>query len=79
VHDFLAGSASVLVGVALDDVAGEREPVNLPGTGPAQFPSWQRRMACTLEQLQGGREFRDALGTRLGAQRAAPRIAGGAR
>jgi 4-alpha-glucanotransferase len=72
VHDFLAGSASVLVGVSLDDVAGEAEPVNLPGTGPEQFPSWQRRMRCTLEQLEAGAEFREALGTQLRALRGAP-------
>lgn len=71
VHDLLAGSASVLVGVSLDDVAGESEPVNLPGTSPEQFPSWQRRMRCTLEQIQSGEEFRVALGTRLHARRAA--------
>ncbi|HEY0997251.1 MAG TPA: 4-alpha-glucanotransferase [Gemmatimonadaceae bacterium] len=71
VHDFLAGSAAVLVGVSLDDIAGESEPVNLPGTGPDQFPSWQRRMRCTLEQLAAGDEFREALGTRLRALRGA--------
>ncbi len=72
VHDFLAGSSSVLVGVSLDDLAGESEPVNLPGTSPEQFPSWQRRMRCTLEQLRDGPESGVALGTQLPLRRAAP-------
>ena len=51
VHRFLSRTPAPLVGLALDDLAGESEPVNLPGIGPDRFPSWRRRMACSLEEI----------------------------
>jgi 4-alpha-glucanotransferase len=51
VHDFLSRTPAPLLGLALDDLAGESEPVNLPGIGPDRFPSWRRRMACSLEEI----------------------------
>jgi 4-alpha-glucanotransferase len=69
VHDFLARTASVLVGVALDDIAGEADPVNVPGVGPDQHPSWTRRMTRALERLREDPETRVALGSLLQAER----------
>jgi 4-alpha-glucanotransferase len=69
VHDFLALTPSVLVGVALDDVAGELEPVNVPGVGPEQYPSWTRRMGKSLTQLREDPESLVAFGERLRATR----------
>ncbi|MDB4906579.1 MAG: 4-alpha-glucanotransferase [Gemmatimonadetes bacterium] len=51
IHEVLAESPAVLVGVSLDDLAGELEPVNVPGVGPEVHPSWQRRMTRSLEEL----------------------------
>jgi 4-alpha-glucanotransferase len=65
VHDFLALSRSVLVGIALDDVAGEVDPVNVPGVGPEQHPSWTRRMAKSMERLREDPETEVALGRKL--------------
>jgi 4-alpha-glucanotransferase len=65
VHDFLALTPSVLVGVALDDVAGEVDPVNVPGVGPDQHPSWTRRMTKSLERLRDDPETEVALGRKL--------------
>jgi 4-alpha-glucanotransferase len=50
---FLYRSPCVLAGVSLDDLAGEREPVNVPGVGPQQHASWSRRMTMTLEEIVG--------------------------
>lgn len=65
VHDMLASSPAALVGVALDDVAGEVEAVNLPGVGLDQYASWQRRMTRTLEEIRHDPDVVASLGTRL--------------
>ncbi|MDQ3949226.1 MAG: 4-alpha-glucanotransferase, partial [Gemmatimonadota bacterium] len=69
VHDFLALTPSVLVGVALDDVAGEGDPVNVPGVSPDEHPSWTRRMSKSLTQLREDPETQVALGTLLQTER----------
>lgn len=65
VHAFLADTAAPLIGLMLDDVAEEREPVNLPGVTAEQHPSWCRRMTMSVEQLQASSLARSAM---LGAQ-----------
>jgi 4-alpha-glucanotransferase len=53
VYRFLATTPAPLLGLSLDDLAGERDPVNLPGVPQHQHPSWTRRMGRTLEELAG--------------------------
>jgi 4-alpha-glucanotransferase len=65
VHDFLALTPSVLVGVGLDDVAGEIDPVNVPGVGQEQHPSWTRRMKRSLTRLREDPETEVAIGRKL--------------
>jgi 4-alpha-glucanotransferase len=52
VNTFLCRTPAPLVGVSLDDLAGETEPVNLPGAPAALFPSWRRRMTLAIESLR---------------------------
>jgi 4-alpha-glucanotransferase len=48
---FLARTPSRLVALGLDDLAGEREPLNLPGIPVERHRSWSRRMSRGLEEL----------------------------
>ena len=52
VHGFLARTAAPLLGIALDDLALEHEPVNLPGVPQSAHASWTRRMHVSIEQLR---------------------------
>ena len=61
IHEFLCRTPSVLVGLALDDLIGEVDAVNIPGTTPEQHPSWTRKMSMTLEEMRESPEVRAAL------------------
>lgn len=50
-HRFLARTGAVLMMAQLEDIVEEAEQVNLPASMPAQYPSWSRRSAVTLEEL----------------------------
>ncbi len=54
VYEFLSRTPAPLLGVSLDDVAGEVEPVNIPGVPQTAFPSWTRRMKRTVAELARG-------------------------
>lgn len=68
VHALLRRTPAWLVGLSLDDVLGEREPVNLPGVGPDRFPVWRRKLTAELESLEG----KPGLAHDLGVERARP-------
>lgn len=48
---FLCDSPAALVGIALDDLAAETEPINLPGVAADRHPSWTRRMSLPLDAI----------------------------
>jgi 4-alpha-glucanotransferase len=56
IHEYLAKSAAFLVMAQLDDISGEIDPVNLPGS--VEYPNWRRRLSLTLEELLRGPEMR---------------------
>jgi len=68
VHDFLCSTPADLVGLSLDDLIGETEPVNVPGVGPAKYPSWRRRTRMTMEEVSWSFEVDDALRCRTRRQ-----------
>lgn len=53
---WLARSRARLMLVQLEDVVGEDEQANLPGTTDAH-PNWRRRMRCALEELIAGADL----------------------
>ena len=62
VHAFLRRTPSWLVGLSLEDIVGEREPVNMPGVPQERFSSWTRRLAVPLEALRERDDVAQALG-----------------
>ena len=58
--DHLAGSAADLVLVDLEELWGERQPQNHPGTG-TEGANWRRRAARTLEEARLDAESNDFL------------------
>jgi 4-alpha-glucanotransferase len=60
-HEFLCRTPAALVGIALDDLAGETESVNLPGVGPDKHASWTRKMSMTIEEIRESPEVAKAL------------------
>jgi 4-alpha-glucanotransferase len=50
VHSFLRETPCLLSMAQLDDLAGEADPVNLPGT-LREYPNWRRRLGLNLESL----------------------------
>src|SRR5207302_48115 len=50
---YLARSRARLALVQLEDIAGEAEQANLPGTTDAH-PNWRRRLSAGLDELLAG-------------------------
>lgn len=49
---YLAASPSAIVMAQLDDILGEREPANVPGTA-SEYPNWRRKLGTDIESLAG--------------------------
>jgi 4-alpha-glucanotransferase len=58
-HGAIARSQAMLVAIQLDDLIGETEPVNIPGTH-REYANWRRKLAIPIEEI-----FNDARWPRL--------------
>jgi len=75
VHAFLAHTPCQLLGVQLEDLAGQREQLNVPGTTEDRYPNWRQRMAVPLEDLAADPWFQaivQAVGPARQSARTAP-------
>jgi 4-alpha-glucanotransferase len=61
VYEMLTHTPAPLVGVWLDDLAGETDPVNLPGVELDRYPGWSRRLRRTIEELRKEASVTEAL------------------
>ena len=59
---FLAETPSPLVMVAIEDLLGVVEQVNVPGTSD-QYPNWRRKLPVNLEDWAGQPTFREVVNT----------------
>jgi 4-alpha-glucanotransferase len=57
IQRYLARSQARLMLVQIEDIAGQTEQANLPGTTDAH-PNWRRRLSRTLEEIIEGGELR---------------------
>jgi glycogen operon protein len=71
IHGFIAVSNAVLAVAQVEDLAGTREAVNLPGTDHER-PNWRRRIVTPIEDLFN-RPLAQGLLTAISASRAPPR------
>jgi 4-alpha-glucanotransferase len=72
VHRHLARTPSRLLAVRLEDVSGERAPVNVPSTID-EYPNWRRKLGLTLEELPQTALWRDVFaGLRTERPRSGP-------
>lgn len=60
IHSFLAQTPCQLQVVQLEDVVGEREQANLPGT-TTEHPNWRQKLSMTLEEFQENNRARRLL------------------
>ncbi len=58
VHQYIARSPAQIALVQAEDLLGEREQANLPGT-TTQYPSWQRKLSLNLENWQESVDISD--------------------
>ena len=53
---YLAAAPSAIVMAQLDDIVGERAPVNIPGTSD-EYPNWRRKLHAGIEAIASDERF----------------------
>lgn len=75
VYAFLGRTPCKLLGVQLEDLVGQREQLNVPGTTEDRYPNWRQRIAVPLEDVAAEPWFQSitqAVGPARRSVRAAP-------
>jgi len=75
-HEAIARTRSMLAVVQLDDLLGETEPVNIPGTY-REYPNWRRKLALSIEEIAGDERWARLTTSMRRAGRGASISAGG--
>lgn len=70
IYRYLARTPAAMVAVQLEDVLGQAESVNLPGTSEERWPNWRRKLGCDLADI-GADERWFALAAVMNAERPA--------
>ena len=68
----LAASDAPLLMISLEDLWGETEPQNVPGTGGGEYPSWRRKSRLSFEEFRRDPRVTETL-ARVEAARTAAR------
>ncbi len=53
---YLANSPALIVMAQIDDILGERTPVNVPGTS-TEYPNWRRKLSADLDEIANDQRF----------------------
>jgi len=53
IHAYLARTPSKLMLMQLEDMLGQIDQVNLPGTTESQYPNWRRKLPLNIEEWRG--------------------------
>jgi 4-alpha-glucanotransferase len=69
VHRYLGRTNALLALAQVEDIAGQRDPVNVPNI--PDYPNWRRRIAPTLEELEAAGAFASVVGALASERRAA--------
>jgi (1->4)-alpha-D-glucan 1-alpha-D-glucosylmutase len=50
VHAFVARAPAKILMIQLEDLLGQVEQVNVPGTTDERYPNWRRKLPAALEE-----------------------------
>ncbi len=67
-HQAVARSQSMLAAIQLDDLVGETEPVNIPGTY-REYPNWRRKLSIPIEAIFSDDRWRRLVAVMVASKR----------
>ncbi|CAI10068.1 putative fusion of 4-alpha glucanotransferase and maltooligosyltrehalose synthase [Aromatoleum aromaticum EbN1] len=71
VHRFIARTPAAIAVVQFEDVLGQLEGVNLPGTSESEYPNWRRKLGAALADIEVDPRWR-AVSAAVDAERPCP-------